>query len=362
SVSANGAGMFAYERTLSFGLKERVICDGKTLLHLYPEIGLGATRTMSRFHHAQLQSLVQWALPATEDLAKGADLKLIDEATVAIVPLGPKAKDDAGKDKPWFQVHLTFAADGRLAERQFVAMPAAKVHLRQTFDADGAVRWIDADNKVLAEVKLHKRTTLAPDLAPDTSTLVLVPLPLRTFGYYHARLKDWNGRYDKVDADTGVALMAAYCMSQNVWQALQIFGDRFHVNGDRRLGFYTLLAASNNGINLKTAHQWQKGPIQFNPEAEHPTSPLAKYLAYHLNTMTFGQQGPLGDLGGAPGSLLEKLGKFRDLWFVWNNGQANNGTETERKKRRDEALQFVKECKIPVFAWVLLEAVQRHSS
>src|SRR5581483_7838205 len=61
SVSANGAGMFAYERTLSFGLKERVICDGKTLLHLYPEIGLGATRTMSRFHHAQLQSLVPWA-------------------------------------------------------------------------------------------------------------------------------------------------------------------------------------------------------------------------------------------------------------------------------------------------------------
>ena len=46
-------GQFVYERTLAFGLVETVVCDGKTILHLYPEIGLGSRRPMSRFHRAE---------------------------------------------------------------------------------------------------------------------------------------------------------------------------------------------------------------------------------------------------------------------------------------------------------------------
>ena len=41
-VSFDGAGRYRYERTLFAGLREQVICDGLTLWHLYPDLGIGA--------------------------------------------------------------------------------------------------------------------------------------------------------------------------------------------------------------------------------------------------------------------------------------------------------------------------------
>ena len=38
---------------------------GQTLLHLYPDLGIGARRTVSRFHRADFARLVPWALPLT---------------------------------------------------------------------------------------------------------------------------------------------------------------------------------------------------------------------------------------------------------------------------------------------------------
>ena len=45
------------------GLHEKAVCDGKTLLHLYPEIGLAARRTVGRGQRIALQELVPWAVP-----------------------------------------------------------------------------------------------------------------------------------------------------------------------------------------------------------------------------------------------------------------------------------------------------------
>src|SRR5262249_11844481 len=85
TILFDGRGRYTYERDLPTGLHERVVCDGKTLLHLYPELGLAARRTVSRFHRADFQALVPWALPSAEDLAHGMDLKAIGERTVALV-------------------------------------------------------------------------------------------------------------------------------------------------------------------------------------------------------------------------------------------------------------------------------------
>src|SRR5207249_6785722 len=62
-VLFNGAGQYVYERVVWEGLRERVVCDGKNLWHLYPELGIGAQRTVSRFHRARFNGLVPWALP-----------------------------------------------------------------------------------------------------------------------------------------------------------------------------------------------------------------------------------------------------------------------------------------------------------
>ena len=86
TVAFDGTGRYRYERTTSAGLREQVVCDGTSLWHLYPELGIGARRTLSRFHRRDFARLVPWALPPAEDLAHGADLVSVDERTVAIVP------------------------------------------------------------------------------------------------------------------------------------------------------------------------------------------------------------------------------------------------------------------------------------
>src|SRR5262249_40192560 len=50
AITFDGTGSYSYERTLPPGIRERVICDGKTILHLYPDLGIGARRAVSRFH------------------------------------------------------------------------------------------------------------------------------------------------------------------------------------------------------------------------------------------------------------------------------------------------------------------------
>ena len=83
-------GRYAYERTLPSGLREQAVCDGQTLWHLYPELGIGAKRTVSRFHRAFLTDLVPWLVLPAEDLARGADLKKLGENIIAVVPRARK--------------------------------------------------------------------------------------------------------------------------------------------------------------------------------------------------------------------------------------------------------------------------------
>ena len=73
ALRVDGSGRFAYERTLPSGLREQVICDGSTLWQLYPEIGLGAKRPMSRFHNATLQGEIPWLVPSVEELPQPAN-------------------------------------------------------------------------------------------------------------------------------------------------------------------------------------------------------------------------------------------------------------------------------------------------
>ncbi len=92
TVAFDGTGRYRYERTTSAGLREQVVCDGASLWHLYPELGIGARRTPSRFHRRDFARLVPWALPPVEDLARDADLVMVDQRTVAIVPEGEKER------------------------------------------------------------------------------------------------------------------------------------------------------------------------------------------------------------------------------------------------------------------------------
>ena len=192
AISFDGAGRYAYQRTLPCGLKERVVCDGSTLLHLYPDLGIGARRTVSRFHRAEIAALIPWLVPPAEDLAHGSDVASLDEHTVVLRPRGAAtAKTADGKPVSYAAVQLVFGEDGRLAERRVVIMPKDKTLVRLVYGADGSVRlWRGQEttpqqretapqeaNAVLSDTL---RPSAAPELTPDTSAVVVLPLPLRT--------------------------------------------------------------------------------------------------------------------------------------------------------------------------------------
>src|ERR1700674_4716540 len=94
--------------------------------------------------------------PRRCDLARAADVVSIDKTTVAVVPHMTEAgRDGAGKPPVSLQARLLFTADGRLAERQLVLMPEQKILLRETYDAQGAIKQRDpAGGKVIAEQRL----------------------------------------------------------------------------------------------------------------------------------------------------------------------------------------------------------------
>jgi tetratricopeptide (TPR) repeat protein len=351
TLLCDGAGRHAYEHTLSAGLAERVVCDGKTLLHLYPDLGVGARRTVSRFHRADFAALVPWLLPPAEDLARGADLKSIGERIVALVPRG--AADAGGRqvdNLPYDCVHLVFAADGRLAERRLVEMPAGKVLSRETYDADGVVKVLDGDGKELAVRRSTVAAASAPNLAPDTRDLVVVPLPVRRrdqiFTAHHIQ---WDGRADNLDAQAALELVASDIASGSD-EAQQIIKQRFLDRGDRRPGFGVLWAAVGSALDAV--------PVSHKPEGQakaagkpSPALQASVYLEWlkHRNNSPAAVGPPTGD------GLLPRLAAFHELAHVWQADQVHlvSGGESTR------LLDFLHRGQSPAFAWALVDLMLR---
>ncbi len=309
TLVCNGAGSYRYERILSSALREVVICDGTALYHLYPELGLGGRRTVSRYHRSELSELVPWSLPPAEDLARGADLIRVDERTVAVVAPGRLC------------VQLVFAEDGRLMERQITDKPGGKVLSREIYDADGAVRRIVEGKEILVGTWKIKASA-APDLKPDEKEFVLLPVPARTREHVMQVRKTTDlGDYQKMDPALALELIAGE-YAQNRELLLSLVTRRFLYEGDRRLGFYVLLYSA--GVELNTV----------------PTPNRDKKLlieAYMHNT----DAGAEGWKGGPFDSFTSQMSVFRSL------------SQKPDLRHTDKLLSFVKECRSPVMVWAI---------
>jgi RNA polymerase sigma factor (sigma-70 family) len=373
TVAFDGTGRFRYAWTTSARLREQVICDGTSLWHLYPELGIGARRTSSRFHRADFARLIPWALPPAEELARGADVVSIDDHTVAIVPQAlqepPKGgttnvRSPAFRRKPSLVcTHLVFAPDGRLAERQLVEMPSGKTLVRESYAADGTVGRIahlpqfrplgNLPHIVLAPCG-------APELKPDAAMVVL-PLPLRSRQkVLAARKLVADGPYANWSEDDALALIAAD-LGEYPAEMKQIIGQRFFRRGDRRLGFYTLLLSSGLTWNPKDRQDAGGGdPLLFDPLADHPKDPLARYAAVYLASAKPGGPKDFGDVvasGSGESSLLGQLAEFHDLWERWHDGRATAGDGEQQHKEIRHCRTFIEHAP-PAFAWAMLMAAR----
>jgi predicted Zn-dependent protease len=360
AILFNGSGHFTWQRVLPCGLREQVICDGSNLWHLYPEIGLGAKRAVSRFHRAEFNQAVPWLVPPVTDLARGADVKLIDASIIALVPHDSgHLRDEQGKQAQFLQIQLVFG-EGRLTERQLVLMPARVVLCRQRYGADGTIT-VEGTDKATppTTVKLEIASAQAPDLKPRSSELVVVPMPLRTL----AKLApNFVGDSTKVDADLAISMVATNSALQLAQGAMDIVSQRFFSRGDRRLGFYVLLASAGAALDpMAEVGRDAKGKqIRFNVLADHPRVPLAYYLAYHFLSLRHNQQMPaLGDIGGPADGFIQRVGQFRDHYAAWQTRWATQGNDEARTRERDKTLQFIGKSPLPAYDWALLDEMHR---
>ena len=356
SVDFDGTGRCRYERTTSLGLRERVLCDGTNLWHTYPELGIGASRKLSRFHRRQLAALVPWVVPAPEELARGSDLVMVDRHTVAVVPHGTdNLKDDDGKPRKYAVVRLIFDTDGRPAERRLIEMPSRKTLLRQVCQPGGSIQWLDGDGKLLAERKVDLKPSGAPELKPDAKKLVILPMPVRR-----------NGNNSSVDgceswSEDDALKRISQAMAIDQWTATRIIARRFLNRDDRRLGFYTLLVSNGYTQDPDELHDVDNVKLKFDPAGEHPDEPTAKYLAAYMRLRHTDEQGEFGPIGGSPDGLLRQLAEFRDLWTTFNGERIEKAEDAQRKQYQNRAIELIRCCKSPRLGWALLTAAREHS-
>jgi Tfp pilus assembly protein PilF len=346
----DGTGRYTYERTLPLGLRERVVCDGKTLLYLYPELGLGARRTVSRFHRADFARRVPWALPQAEDLARGADLRLVAERIVAVVPHGADGKKDAkGKAIPYRQVRYVFAADSRLAERQVVQMPDGKILSREILAADGSSKFLK-DGKEIVVRKTVLKAAKEPSLKADTKDLVILHLPYRSREHVLEMLRNKNPQYQDMRFKDALDLFAADFAAGSGNSALTVFQQAFHARDQRQLGFYVLLAA--RGQNLDADH--------VDVMAEHPDDPVAQFLALHSSSVLrkHASQWAVNSRQWAGAGILKHLALSHALFQRWENKKVLQGTPAKRQAELKRAVQYIRDNKGSLFGWILLCLVQ----
>ncbi len=338
SISFDGSGRYAVERVLSSGLAEHVLCDGKELLHLYPELGLGARRSVTRFHRVELADLVPWALPPARDLAHGFDLKCVGERTVALVPHGLEAKKRA------IVVHLVFAADGRLAERRLVETPKDRTLRRETYGEDGVVKVLDSEGKELSVRKLALKAGGAPDLDLDTRDLVVLPMPLRSYEYLNAQAAPAGGNLDMMDRALRLSFLATHEAAGNAAALQDVILSYFLNRGDNRPGFIALLLSSGQDVQAISP---SLGGVGWRTPLGQRTS-LALYVAW------LKKGNPRVAMHPARGDgLLHRLAAVQVLLRDWKQ------EDPLAEETCARVVKYVRECQSPVFAWAVVQEVLR---
>ena len=127
-----------------------------------------------------------------------------------------------------------------------------------------------------------------------------------------ARGLDLNAPWGTFDADAALSLFAADWATRN-GEAAQVFGERFHAKGDRRLGFYTLLAAGGMSFHPQISYQWNQTRVTLDIEAE----------TYKSDQMGFNVVGEIP--GTTKKDEIVMLGGHLDSW-QGGTGATDNGT------------------------------------
>jgi tetratricopeptide (TPR) repeat protein len=328
TITFNDKGQYAWARTLPGGVQERVVCDGKTLWHLYPELHLAAKRTVSGHHRVELADRVAQALPRPEDLARGASVERITPNVVAVVPQ-PRL-DASGKPRPHVRTHYLFR-DGKLTGRVWILMPARVVLAREDLADD------------------VKEATDPPSLTPNVKKLLVLDLPHRAPNHLIESLKVSDQRFRELTFAAAKKLVAAYAASRQGEMARVVFQQALAERDQRHPGYYVLLASA--GISLDSNN--------IDVLDAHPDDPLAQYLALYSSPVLRKGASQWATASNAwKDGILHRLSVGHALHQRWSSGRPVGTDAAKRKAERGRALAYVKQYAGTELAWGVLGVVQ----
>ena len=361
TVSASGSGRFRYDRTLSSGLKETVICDGETLWHVYGELGLASKRPMSRFHREAMNSLFPWAVHPAEDLSVGCDVRYVDENTIELVPLKPlksdsknggkgAASEDETKTKSRTKaviVRLVFGENGRLAEKQLVVGKKRDLVLRTVFANDSQVRILNAAGKEIATWKIDRTDSEPVNLTPETNGLVVLPLPYRSADHVRPLLTQKEA-FTAIAEEDALKVIASYFATGNYAALANLIQERYINRNDNRLGFLTMISV------------WATHNVAVQPIFNSRKDPVRQFLVEYYDWRNFRNPNVEFTQSDTLPPFIQEFVRSHNLFTLWYSGRATQdrtkaqvGTELKR------TLAAIRECPHEDFCWKLLEVVQQ---
>lgn len=366
TLVADGAGRFVLHREVGEGLQETTIHDGTTMWHLYPEIGLGAQRKTSRFHQPTIQSLIPWYVPAADDLAVGADVKVVGPRTIRITPRQvdslpqgnavPSVKTDKPADKATVRrlaIELVFAKSGELNESRVVDLASKKVLRKLTISTDGVVRLYDVENQLISERKYLRKPVEAPGLVPDTTNLVVLPLPYRSSSGVQVtvpvNLQTNAPDFAALSDDDALKLLGTYFAEGRGEELAALIDQRYTTRGDHRMGIAVLLAsvAPNK-------------PLVTNLTKQHPDSALASFVEQFARLVHEGTVDRTISISNDASPFLKRMSGINNHLSVWvtDNGSSADRSIGDVENNLASTLQFALECRTLESASHLIDAVK----
>ena len=271
--------------------------------------------------------------------------------------------DNAKQETPeYVQFQLVFQ-DGRFVERRLVQMPANKIVAREVYDGKGGVRLLDSKDKEVSKLTRKLSAADAPNLHPDLSGLVVLPLPYRSRAHVMEKLDlnssktlsaDENGCFAYLDTDDCVKLLTALVVEQNAADAQLLYRRCFQERGDERRGLFTLLAAAGVDVSREPGYRQRF--------AATPDDELLQYLGLCGNELykQIQRRVPLhhGRSAEQGGSFLRELSDAQALLLRWNASSGRTIFWHARQGDVQRSVTFVRQHPRDVLGLALLYEMQ----
>ncbi len=338
-VVFDGAGRFRLERTLPIGLREIIVCDGAKMRHLYPEIGVGSVRKMDRHQRTFLARRIPWLVPPAEDLAVGADVRMIDDHTVELVPF----RDGNAR------VQMSFGDGGRLIERRLYEGDKQIGSVTFEYSEDGiAIRSDTPWGKSASATGMD--AAAAPPLEGEDAGLVVLPLPFRTLDFLRRKYEIdpyASGNMAAWSQTKALALLGAHFATRR-GAALDLVQRRFLERGDRRPGFFAILLAGELKWTPEEPIRDGTPDLHRDPRVGNEKSALAHYIAASADRDA---QSDLLLPRSTDGRFLHELAGLATHVARWTSGrESDDGSVATRMA----ALEYASRIESPVLRWAAL--------